>query len=247
MTQYSLDNLPKRDWNKKLEHIFTHDTQEFKIYSVQPQAHLIGVTKPVGLLEGYPMDAILIKAFEKNYKTPSKPKVVEAYGFEQKHAEPIELVGFNFECIFDRATEAEINRYRHNSKNYESGRYVDYIKHGLTIVFPFDIQTDQEKREFIHDVVVNDYLKYYEAIKKGAKREQARRRLGFYVAVESVFYINLRSLWHMATQRSAELSPNGREAEPQISSIVTQMVQQIKPYLPRYYDVLLRQIAKGYR
>ena len=243
----SLENLPQRNWNKKLEYVINCDDKELRIFSVEPQAHLIGVTKPVGLLEGYPMDAILVKAFEKNYKTPSKPKVVEMYGFEQMHAEPIELVGFNYECIFDRATEAEINRYRHNSKNYESGRYVDYVKHGLTIVFPDDLQTEAEKKDFIKDVVAYDFLKYYEVIKKGGKRQQARRRLGFYTAVESVFYINLRSLWHMARQRSAELSPNGKEAEPQISSVVTQMVKQIEPYLPRFYDALLKQIAKGYR
>ncbi|GAA4878988.1 hypothetical protein GCM10023310_68860 [Paenibacillus vulneris] len=247
MTQLSLEHLPQQKWNKKLEYVFTHDNKELKIYSVEPQAKLIGVTQPVGILEGYSMDAILVKAFEKNYKTPSKPKVVETYGFEQMHGEPIELVGFNFECIFDRAIEAEINRYRHNSKNYESGRYVDYIKHGLTIIFPDDIKTEQEKQEFLHDVVAWDLLKYYEVLKNGGKRQQARRRLGFYTAVESVFYINLRSLWHMARQRSSELSPNGKEAEPQIGTVVTEMVKSIEPYLPRFYNTLIEQISKGYR
>lgn len=247
VTEYTLENLPQQIWNKKLEYEFTHDGKKLKIYSVEPQAKLIGVTKPVGMLEGYSMDAILVKAFEKNYKTPSKPKVVETYGFEQMHGEPIELVGFNFECIFDRAIEAEINRYRHNSKNYESGRYVDYVKHGLTIIFPDDIQSEEDKQDFLRDVVAWDLIKYCDVIKNGGKKQQARRRLGFYTAVESVFYVNLRSLWHMGKQRSSKYSPNGKEAEPQISNVVTQMIEAIEPYLPRFYDTLIKQIAKGYR
>lgn len=242
-----LSNLPKRDWSKKLELEFTYNGHDLKIYSVEPQAYLIGVTQPVGLLEGYTADAILVKAFEKNYKTPSKPKVVERYGFHQQHAEPIELISFQYECIFDRACEAEMNRYRHNSKNYESGRYVKYLEHGITIVFPDDVKTDEEKRDFITDVVAEDFMRYADAVVAGAKRQAARRRLGFYLAVESVFSINLRSLWHMARQRSAEFSPNGREAEPQISSVVTQMVKQVEPYIPHFYPTLLEVIGKGYR
>jgi thymidylate synthase ThyX len=248
MDYRDLRNLPQQDWGKKLEKQLEHGGKTLTIYSVEPQARLIGVTQPVGLLEGYTADAILVKAFEKNYKTPSKPGVVDKYGFEQQHSEPIELISFQYECIFDRACEAEMNRYRHNSKNYESGRYVDYIKHGLTIVFPDDVKgNEEEERAFIEHTVVPDLIEYAEALGKGAKRQAARRRLGFYVAVESVFSVNLRSLWHMARQRSAELSPNGKEAEPQIGSVITQMVKQIEPYLPRYYPTLLEQIAKGYR
>jgi hypothetical protein len=51
----------------------------------------------------------------------------------------------------------------------------------------------------------------------------------------------------MARQRSAELSPNGREAEPQIGSVITQAVKQIQPYIPNYYEVMLEEIGKGYR
>lgn len=242
-----LSSLPRQDWKKTLELDDMYKGRPIRIYSVRPQARLIGVTCPVGILEGYTADAILVKAFEKNYKTPSKPGVVDKYGFGQQHAEPIELISFQYECIFDRACEAEMNRYRHNSKNYESGRYVDYIKHGLTIVWPDDIQTKEEKEEFLREVVLPDYFNYIDAVERGAKRQEARRRLGFYLAVESVFSINLRSLWHMARQRSAILSPNGREAEPQIGDVVTQMVLSIKPYLPRFYDTLLENIAKGYR
>lgn len=239
-----LTNLPQRDWKKKLE----YDHDGYRIYSVEPQAHLIGVVQPVGLLEGYTMDALLVKAFEKNYMSPSKPGVVDRYGFEQKHGEPLEIVGFVFETIFDRACEGEINRYRvGHSKNYESGRFVDYVKKGLTVVFPDDCITEDDKWEFIHMDVLPDLLKYHDRMQKGAKRQAARRRLGEYRAVESVHFINLRTLYHMATQRSAKYSPNGREAEPQISSVVTQMVEATEPYLPRFYSTLLEQIAKGYR
>lgn len=246
-----LTDMPQRDWGKKLEKEWEQSingtVETLRIFSVEPQAHLIGVTKPVGLLEGLPMDAILVKAFEKNYKTPAKPKVVEVYGFERQHAEPVELVGFQYECIYDRACEAEMNRYRHNSKNYESGRYVDYIKHGLTIVFPEDCVTDQERKDFIEDVVVDDLIAYARIVRSGGKKQAARRRLGFYVAVESVFSINLRSLWHMARQRSAKYSPNGKEAEPQISTVVTMMVDEATPHLPVFKDVLMKMIGAGYR
>lgn len=243
-----LNKLPKRDWNKTLEHEEEYRGKTLRIYSVNPQAHLIGVTHPVGMLEGYSADAILVKAFEKNYKTPSKPGVVEKYGFEQMHGEPLELVSFAYEFIFDRATEAEMNRYRHNSKNYESSRYVDPFKHGLTVVFPDDVQTEEQKQSFIANEVINDFKSYTDAIiDNKAKKQAARRRLGTYQAVESVFSINLRSLWNMARQRSAELSPNGKEAEPQIGDVMTQAVYAIKPYLPRFYDTLLEQIGKGYR
>jgi thymidylate synthase ThyX len=245
---YDLNKLPQRDWNKTLEHEEVYRGKTLRIYSVAPQAHLIGVTKPVGMLEGYSADAILVKAFEKNYKTPSKPGVVEKYGFEQMHGEPLELVSFVYEFIFDRATEAEMNRYRHNSKNYESSRYVDFLKHGLTIVFPEDVQTDEQKREFIAEVASEDLKRYTDAILDNkAKKQAARRRLGTYQAVESEFAINLRSLWHMARQRSAELSPNGKEAEPQIGDVMTQAVHAVKPHLPRFYDTLIAQIGKGYR
>jgi thymidylate synthase ThyX len=243
-----LNKLPQRNWNKTLEHEEVYRGKNLRIYSVEPQAQLIGVTQPVGMLEGYSADAILVKAFEKNYKTPSKPGVVEKYGFEQMHGEPLELVSFVYEFIFDRATEAEMNRYRHNSKNYESSRYVDFLKHGLTVVFPDDVQSVAQKREFIEDVVWDDFTSYTDAIiDNNAKKQAARRRLGTYQAVESEFAINLRSLWHMARQRSAELSPNGKEAEPQIGSVMTQAVYAIKPYLPRFYDTLIAQIGKGYR
>jgi thymidylate synthase ThyX len=241
---YDLSSLPKRDWGKTLE----LDFNELKIYSVKPQAHIIGVTKPVGMLEGYSMDAILVKAFEKNYVTPSKPGVVDKYGFEQQHGEPLELVGFVYECIYDRSIEAEINRYRvGHSKNYESGRYVDYTQKGLTVILPDDVVTAEDKKRFIYSEVLHDLQNYRDAIKRGAKKQSARRRLGEYRAVESVHSINLRTLWHMARQRSAELSPNGKEAEPQIGDVVTQMVKAIEPYLPRFYNTLLEQIAKGYR
>lgn len=243
-----LTKLPQQNWNKTLEHEEEYRGKKLRIFSVKPQAYLIGVTQPVGILEGYSADAILVKAFEKNYKTPSKPGVVEKYGFEQMHGEPIELVSFVYEFIYDRAIEAEMNRYRHNSKNYESSRYVDPFKHGLTVVFPDDCVTDKQRKEFVQIDVLHAFRRYADAMKdNGAKKQSARRRLGTYQAVESTFAINLRSLWHMARQRSAELSPNGREAEPQISDVMTQAVFAIKPYLPRFYDTLLTQIGKGYR
>lgn len=239
-----LDNLPKRDWNKRTE----HDEDGFKVFSVKPQAHLIGVVQPVGMLDGYPMDALLVKAFEKNYMTASKPKVVETYGFEQMHGEPLEIAGFVYECIFDRACEAEINRYRvGHSKNYESGRYVDYVKKGLTVIFPDDCTTYEKQQDFINETALYDLRKYHIAVQLGAKREAARRRLGEYRAVESVHFINLRTLYHMARQRSRDYSPNGREAEPQISAVVTQMLEQTKEYLPRFYEILIKQVGKGYR
>jgi hypothetical protein len=242
-----ITNLPKRDWNKTYETSWEYRGENLKIYSVKPQSHLIGVTTPTGLLEGYGPEAILVKSFEKNYKMPSRPKVVENYGLRKGHGEPIEHVLFNFENIFDRATEAQINRYRHNSKNYESGRYVNYIKHGLTIVFPDDVKTDDQKRDFIENTVVPDFERYVDVLVNGGKQQEARRRLGLYVAVESTISVNLRSLIHMAQQRSRELSPNGREAEPQISSIVTQMVEQIRPYVPTFYNTILEVIGEGYR
>ncbi|MBP3039288.1 FAD-dependent thymidylate synthase [Bacillaceae bacterium Marseille-Q3522] len=243
----SLENLPKQDWQKKKETEFDFLNETLTIYSVEPQAKLIAVPAMVGIYHGLSADAVLVKAFEKNYKTPAKPKVVENYGFEQLHAEPIELLSFVYEFIFDRATEAEMNRYRHNSKNYESGRYVNYIKHGLTIVFPDDCVSEAERAAFIEEMVVPDFKAYVKVVINKGKKQEARRRLGFYVAVESVFAINLRSLWHMARQRSHELSPNGREAEPQISKVVTEAVKSIEPYLPRFYDSLIKQIGKGYR
>lgn len=243
-----LNNLPKRDWKKTLEKEWEHKGKTLRIYSVPPQAHLIGITKPVGLLEGYPMDAILIKAFEKNYMTPSKPGVVENYGFEQMHGEPLELVSFVYECIHDRSIETEINRYRvGHSKNYESGRYVDYTKHGITVIVPDDCLTEEDRQEFFELDVSHDLQRYNDRLEKKAKKQAARRRLGEYRAVESVKAVNLRTLWNMARQRSAEFSPNGREAEPQIGDVVTQMVKAIEPYLPRFYQTLLDQIAKGYR
>jgi thymidylate synthase ThyX len=245
---YDLNKLPKRDWNKTLEHEEVYRGKTLRIYSVAPQAHIIGVTQPVGMLAGYSADAILVKAFEKNYKTPAKPGVVDKYGFEQMHGEPLELVSFQYEFIFDRAIEAEMNRYRHNSKNYESSRYVDPFKHGLTVVFPDDCISEGQRNEFIKYDVFIAFKLYTDAIlDNGAKKQSARRRLGTYQAVESVFSINLRSLWHMARQRSAELSPNGKEAEPQIGDVMTQAVYAIKPYLPRFYGTLIEQIGKGYR
>jgi thymidylate synthase ThyX len=240
-----LNNLPQQDWNKKLE----YDKDGYRIFSVEPQAHLIGSVEPKGILEGYSADALLVKAFEKNYMTPSKPGVVEKYGFEQKHGEPLEIAGFVFDCIFDRACEGEINRYRvGHSKNYESGRYVDYVKKGLTVVFPDDCTLPGDKYDFIYNDVLPDLLKYDERVKNhGAKRQAARRRLGEYRAVESVHFMNLRTIYHMATQRSAKYSPNGREAEPQISSVVTQMLEATEPYLPRFYSTMVEQIEKGYR
>ncbi|MFE4202118.1 FAD-dependent thymidylate synthase [Aneurinibacillus aneurinilyticus] len=131
--------------------------------------------------------------------------------------------------------------------HYESSRYVDLIKHGLTIVFPDDVVTEEERREFIVHDVRHDFQRYVDALERGAKKQAARRRIGTYQAVESVFAINLRSLWHMARQRSAELSPNGREAEPQISSVMTAAVYEVEQYLPQFYRCLIEQIGKGYR
>lgn len=249
-----VQNIPNRDWGKRLEAAWDYRGKSLGIYSVEPQAHLIAVTQPVGLLEGFSADAVLVKAFQKNYHTEAaKPGVVAGYGFEQQHAEPIEQISFVYETIFDRACEAEMNRYRHNSKNYESGRFVDYVKHGLTVVIPDDIQNRDslEFRAFISHVM-HDFEAYLDVLldcglSPRQARQQARRRLGFYLAVEATYTCNLRSLWHMARQRSHELSPNGKEAEPQISSVVTQMVEGALPYIPVFADDLIKQIGKGYR
>lgn len=250
----NLAGIPKRDWNKELRITvpipYKGKLNNLKIYVVDPQAHLIATTMPVGLLAGYSPDAVLVKAFEKNYKTPAKPGVVSNYGFEQGHGEPIELLDYVYETIFDRACEAEVNRYRHNSKNYESGRYVDYIKHGLTVVLPHEeeLLNDPElQKEWLYDVVVHDFVMYAKYLEKGWKKQHARRALGTYLAVEAVIKTNLRSLQHMGSQRSAELSPNGREAEPEISRVVTSMVKEMLPYLPVFQKDLLEQIGKGYR
>jgi thymidylate synthase ThyX len=245
----NLAGIPKRDWNKTLAATEEYKGHTLNIYTVKPQAHLIATTIPVGTLEGYAPDAVLVKAFEKNYKTPAKPGVVSNYGFEKQHGEPIELLDYVYETVFDRACEAEINRYRHNSKNYESGRYVDYIKHGITIVLPFeeDMQDPDKAAVFVDKVVMSDFKQYVDLIKLGWKKQHARRVFGTYLAVEAVIKTNLRSLQHIAAQRSHELSPNGREAEPQISEVVTSMVKEMLPYLPVFAGDLLKQIGKGYR
>lgn len=245
----NLAGIPKRDWNKKLVANEEYKGKNLKIYVVDPQAHLIAHTTPVGLLKGYAPDSVLVKAFEKNYKTAAKPGVVSNYGFEKQHGEPIELLDYVFETIYDRACEAEMNRYRHNSKNYESGRYVNYIKHGLTIILPFekDMEDHEKAQAFIDKVVMNDFKQYVDLIELGWKKQHARRVFGTYLAVEAVIKTNLRSLQHMAAQRSHELSPNGREAEPQISQVITSMVNEMLPYLPVFKEDLLKQIGKGYR
>lgn len=194
----------------------------------------------------------MTKAFQKNYHTEAaKPGVVSKYGFEQQHGEPIEMIDFVYETLFDRACEAEMNRYRHNSKNLESGRYVDYVKHGLTIVIPEDVQTPEEHDKFI-DHVMMDFEAYVDVLEDSTlppnkRKQQARRRIGMYIAIEGVYKTNLRSLWHMARQRSAVYSPNGKEAEPQISSVVTQMIDEALPHIPVFGQDLLNQISKGYR
>lgn len=254
----NLAGIPKRDWGKRLARSVTSErkvkgqwkTTELEIYVVDPQAHIIAATMPVGLLSGFAPDAVLVKAFEKNYKTAAKPGVVSKYGFEQQHGEPIELLDYVFETVFDRACEAEINRYRHNSKNYESGRYVDYIKHGLTVVLPHEpelLNDPDLQKQWIDDVVKPDFLNYVKYLDRGWKKQHARRVFGTYLAVEAVIKTNLRSLQHMAAQRSAELSPNGKEAEPEISKVVTAMINEAMPYLPVFKDDVLKQIGKGYR
>lgn len=250
----SANVLPNRDWNKQIAREWTYRDKHVKIFTVDPQAHVIGVTQPVGLLDGFSADAILMKAFQKNYHTEaSKPATVIGYGFEKQHAEPIEFIDVVYECIFDRACEAEMNRYRHNSKNYESGRFVDYTKTGFTIVLPEDVKhlesSDGRLLSFFQHVQA-DVESYIDALLDSDSsprhaRQQARRRLGFYIAVESVYKVNIRSLWHMAQQRSHELSPSGLAAEPQISDVVTQMVKGALPYLPIFADALLTQIKKG--
>lgn len=244
-----LAGIPQRDWQKRLAIQKEYKGKNLKIYVVEPQAHIIAATMPVGMLTGYAPDAILTKAFQKNYKTAAKPGVVSNYGFEAQHGEPIELLDYVYETIFDRACEAEINRYRQNSKNYESGRYVDYVKHGITVILPFeeDMKDEEKQLVFLEKIVLTDFQQYVDLLKMGWKKQHARRVFGTYLAVEAVIKANLRSLQHMAAQRSAELSPNGREAEPEISSVVTSMVNEMLPYLPVFKDDLLKQIGKGYR
>lgn len=244
-----LVNIPKRDWNKKLVAHETYKGKELKIFVVDPQAHVIATTVPVGLLAGFSQDSVLVKAFEKNYKTAAKPGVVSSYGFEKQHGEPIELIDYVFECVYDRATEAEMNRYRHNSKNYESGRYVDYVKHGITIVLPFedDMKDPERAQIFIDNIAMYDLKRYVDLLNLGWKKQHARRVFGTYLAVESVIKTNLRSLQHMAAQRSAELSLNGREAEPEISQVVTMATLEAMKYLPVFSKDVLTQIGKGYR
>lgn len=245
----NLAGIPQRDWKKRLAIQTEYKGKDLKIYAVEPQAHIIAATMPVGMLAGYAPDAVLTKAFQKNYKTAAKPGVVSNYGFEKQHGEPIELLDYVYETIFDRACEAEMNRYRHNSKNYESGRYIDYVKHGITVVLPFeeDMKDEHKQQVFLEKVVLSDFQQYVDLLEYGWKKQHARRVFGTYLAVEAVIKTNLRSLQHMAAQRSAELSPNGREAEPEISQVVTSMVNEMLPYLPVFKDDLLKQIGKGYR
>lgn len=244
-----LAGIPQRDWKKRLAIQTEYKGKNLKIYVVEPQAHIIAATMPVGMLAGYAPDAVLTKAFQKNYKTAAKPGVVSNYGFEKQHGEPIELLDYVYETIFDRACEAEMNRYRHNSKNYESGRYVDYVKHGITVILPFeeDMKDENKQQLFLEKIVLTDFQQYVDLLEYGWKKQHARRVFGTYLAVEAVIKTNLRSLQHMAAQRSAELSVNGREAEPEISHVVTSMVKEMLPYLPVFKEDLLKQIGKGYR
>jgi thymidylate synthase ThyX len=259
-----LAGAPNRDWGKLHVNnayvVIKGKEQVVPIYAVAPQAHLIATTIPVGMLCGYSPDSVLTKAFQKNYHSAAaKPGVVSSYGFQQKHGEPIELIDYVFETIFDRACEAEMNRYRHNSKNYESGRYVDYLKHGVTVVLPhepdimeaYDLShTDYIHplvREWVSDVVIGDLWSYAKYLDRGWKKQHARRAFGTYLAVEAVIKTNLRSLTHMGTQRSAVYSPNGKEAEPEISAVVTQMIAAAMPYLPVFAKDVFEQMEKGYR
>lgn len=251
-----VENIPNRNWQKTLEYQWIYRDKDLRIFSVEPQAHLIATTQCVGDFDGFSPDAVFVKAFQKNYHTEAaKPGVVSNYGFEQKHGEPIEFLDYVFEIIYDRACEGQMNRYRHNSKNMESGRYTDYVKHGLTVIIPDDLaglaHDHRRYMQFISKVAV-DLEAYVDVLldsdlPPNRRKQAARRRLGEYRASEGVYKMNLRSLVHMGAQRSDEFSPNGREAEPEISAVVTAMVKAIEPYLPVFYVDVLKQLAKGYR
>ncbi|MED4116237.1 hypothetical protein P4661_25715 [Priestia megaterium] len=63
--EYSLENLPKQDWGKKLEVECEYLGETLKVYSAIPQAKLIAVPMMVGIYNGLSADSVLVKAFEK--------------------------------------------------------------------------------------------------------------------------------------------------------------------------------------
>lgn len=128
----------------------------------------------------------------------------------------------------DRAIANEMVRHRHFSYAQLSTRYVNSTKHGFAFVLPPDLPDGQ--RELVAAACASAADAYESLISSGATPEMARAVLPLCTATEIVVSGNFRSWRDMFRLRIA------RNAHPQIRSLMTGLLAELKECIPIIFD-----------
>jgi thymidylate synthase (FAD) len=164
---------------------------------------------------------------------------------DPRHTSPFEHNQFKWRVKAPIFVFREWHRYRHNSYNEVSGRYVEFGKD-----FPINFYIPAEWREqsssnrqasgepFISLPLVWEYEKacemavatYKKLVDTGVTREQARGVLPLCLYSEMICTMNLLSLFHFLAQRLH------KDAQQEIREYAAAMLQMAEPYFPASFE-----------
>jgi len=161
--------------------------------------------------------------------TPSSAEKFVKSIISRGHESVIEHVNITVKFITDRGVSHELVRHRLVSYTQESTRYVNYSKHGMTVIEPLIAEGSFEYILWLNRMrqVEQDYN---ELIKSGAKPEEARCILPNCLKTEIVTTANLREWRHILKLRTS------KEAHPQIRELMLGLLREFKEKLPIIFD-----------
>ncbi|OAT79777.1 thymidylate synthase, flavin-dependent [Desulfotomaculum copahuensis] len=184
-----------------------------------------------GLAEGTPpvpgcteADSVIIYAVSQCYQAKPQPGMIRNC-FERGHHSVFEHVHFSFAVHgISRACLAQLTRHRLASYTVESQRYCDYTKKPAGFVWPDTIEggTAKKYRALLEQAMTC----YHELRAAGVPPEDARFVLPQATAVNLVFTMNARELFHCFDLRL------DRHAQWEIRRLFARVLQLVRERAP---------------
>lgn len=155
------------------------------------------------------------------------------------HETPLEQGFMTVKFIVDRGISHEIVRHRLASMNQESTRYCNYSsgKFGneLTFILPVFYRDRPELMEHWAQSMMEAEQAYMEAIRLGAKPEEARTLLPNSLKTELIFTANFREWRHFFKTRACNMTG---KAHPQMLEVTKPLLSEATKLRPAMFDDL---------
>lgn len=160
------------------------------------------------------------------------------------HETPLEQGIMTVKFIVDRGISHEIVRHRLASMNQESTRYCNYSagKFGneLTFIRPVFYRDRPDLMRHWEQSMAEAEQAYMEAIRLGAKPEEARTLLPNSLKTEIIFTANFREWRHFFKTRACDLTG---KAHPQMIQVTRPLLRAASELRPAVFEDLNRMIV----